>query len=98
VHNCETEYLTFFHKGELNGGIISATRSLSTGIDKSLVEGLTRSGRVWEFKIPSDVFYRWKYNGLVKYFNDLDVTTGIINNEVRFSPILSNELNKFIIK
>ncbi|MCF3109424.1 DUF6443 domain-containing protein [Niabella sp. CC-SYL272] len=92
------EIVQVFHKGELSGGVVSSTRSLSTGLDKAAVEALNRSGKVWEFNIPKTQFLKWKYAQKLELFRDLDEATKVINEEVRFSPELAPFLNKYLIK
>lgn len=92
------EIVSVFHKGQLNGGVVSSGRSLSTGLERAAVEGLKRTGKTWEFRIPRSVLERWKFEGLAKPLRDLDKITGVINEELRFSAKLSQELNKYLIK
>ncbi|HYG49825.1 MAG TPA: hypothetical protein VD905_02930 [Flavobacteriales bacterium] len=91
-------FISVYHKGNLAGGEVSTTRTLSTGLDKDAVSGLERQGQLWEFKIPKSKMLEWKIQGLVESFRDLDFKTGIINEEMRFSPKLAPELNKYLVK
>ncbi|MBT1697136.1 hypothetical protein KK083_09635 [Fulvivirgaceae bacterium PWU4] len=86
-----------FHKGELSGGVVSSTRALSTGLDEASVAALQRAGKVWKFKIPRHVLQRWKFDGLVDTFVDTDAATGVINTEIRFSPKLASQMQKYLI-
>lgn len=92
------EGVSVFHKGELNGGTVSSTRTLSTGTNKAAVEALSRPGKVWEFKIPSNKMFEWKQTGLAERFIDLDKATGVMNEEIRFSPRLAQDLTNFLLK
>jgi len=95
----ETEDLiSVFHKGELNGGVVSSSRTLSTGLERESVEALNRTGKVWEFKIPRLQLREWENKGLVTRFKDTDHVTGVVNDELRFSGQLASDLNKFIVK
>jgi RHS repeat-associated protein len=91
------DFVSVFHKGVLNEGVVSSSRSLSTGLEKASVEALERYGAVWEFKIPKTEFLQWKYNGLIESIMDLDKATGIINQEIRFSSSLAPKLNQYIV-
>ena len=86
------------HKGKLANGKVSPNKTLSTGTDLESVSSLSRAGEVHTFKIPDNVFNKWKNKGLIETFEDMDFETGVMNKEVRFSPELSDELNKYKIK
>ena len=87
-----------FHKGELVGGKVVSTRTLSTGLERATVEALDRAGNVHQFDIPADILRKWEFDGLVQRFRDLDEATGAINEELRFAGSLAEELNKYLVK
>jgi hypothetical protein len=95
VMECEVPSLTFYHKGELQGGRVGTHRPLSTGTDYHAVAALDRPGRVHTFCIPKDVFLRWKFETLVRDFTDFDATTGTYNKEWRFDPSLAPQMNNY---
>jgi hypothetical protein len=92
------EVTSVYHKGELNGGTVSSTRALSTGTDRAAVKALERPGQVWEFRIPNSKMFEWKQSGLVDKLMDLDKATGVMNEEVRFSSRLAQDLNNYLVK
>ncbi|MBK7985493.1 MAG: hypothetical protein IPK11_00910 [Ignavibacteria bacterium] len=92
-------YIEVYHKGKLNNGEMHETRQLSTGIDKISVSKLDREGQVWTFRIPTIKFKKWEQEGLISYKIDCDQLTGVINNEIRFSPKITKELyEKYNVK
>jgi RHS repeat-associated protein len=92
------EFISVYHKGVLKNGMVSSSRSLSVGTEKAAVEALQRPGQVWEFKIPASTLEKWRLDGYAEKMRDLDAVTGVVNDELRFSPILAPELNKYIVK
>ena len=93
----EESFTSVFHKGNLNGGVISSGRTLSTGLERETVDAI-RTGQLWEFRIPTLKLKEWENSGLVTRLRDLDRSTGVINEELRFSSQLSEELNKYLVK
>jgi hypothetical protein len=91
----ETSFVRVYHKGELMGGKVRGHKPFSTGPNRSSVAGLNRPGPLHEYAIPRDVFNRWEFDGKLRYFTDWDAETGILNEEVRFDPSLSEELNRY---
>ena len=92
------EFISFFHKGELKGGV-SSTRELSTSMDKSTVESLSRgTNKITEFRIPKSTFDKWQFEGSVRSFKDLDKVSGTYNFEWRFSPKVSEQMNNYMVK
>ena len=94
---CYDIQIEVYHKGELANGKVSSGVSLSTGTDITNVSALNRSGDVHTFSIPEEVFNEWKSKGLIEKFQDFDFETGVMNEEIRFSPEISGELNKYKI-
>lgn len=92
------DLVSVYHKGQLNGGVVSSTRSLSTGLEKSSVDALQRTGKIWEFRIPRGVLQEWLNKGWAVAKRDYDITTGVINEEISFSRHLASQLNKYLIK
>ncbi len=74
-------YITVYHKGNLDR---PNKPFLSTGTDRSNVEALAREGEVHEFRVPKIAVRSWASQGLVTYAKDLDIATGIRNEEIRF--------------
>lgn len=97
MQEMSNEYISVYHKGNLNGGVVSGTRELSTGLDRGSVDAI-RGGKLWEFRIPKTEFNQWQNQGLLRTLKDLDYSTGVINNEIRFSPTLAPSLNKYIVR
>jgi hypothetical protein len=92
------EATSVYHKGELDGGTVSSTKALSTGTDRAAVEALERPGQVWEFKIPNSKLFEWRMKELTQTLTDVDKATGVMNQEIRFSPKLADQLNNFMVK
>ncbi|MCX8534661.1 hypothetical protein [Chryseobacterium luquanense] len=91
--------MTFYHKGELNGGVLDPARGfLSTGRDFETVNVLNRTGKVWKIEIRSSLFEKWEKSGVnfIERRRDLDDATGIYNKEIRFKsstfPTLQNHI------
>jgi len=91
--------MTFYHKGELNGGILNLSKGyLSTGRDFETVNALNRSGKVWKIEIPSSLYEKWEKAGVnfLETRRDLDHKTGVYNQEIRFKsstfPVLQNHV------
>jgi hypothetical protein len=74
---------------------LSLKREFSTGLDSAAVAKLDRPGAVHEFAIPKDVLLRWEMEGKVRRLRDFDATTGAVNEELRFSPQVADELIKY---
>lgn len=87
--------ISVFHKGELENGSVGRNRTLSTGKNRETVLALDRPGKVHEFQIPEEELIQWELEGLVWRFRDEDLATGVINEELRFSPSLAEFLNKY---
>ena len=49
-------------------------------------------------RIPLNVFERWEVQGLISTLRDLDLKTGIYNEEVRFAASLAQELEKYMVR
>jgi hypothetical protein len=92
------EIVSVFHKGQLNGGVVSSGRSLSTGLERAAVEGLKRTGKTWEFRIPRSVLQKWLNKGWAESKKDYDIATGVLNEEIKFMRQLASELNKYLVK
>ncbi|MCI3937942.1 hypothetical protein MQX03_12080 [Chryseobacterium aahli] len=91
--------MTFYHKGELNGGILNPNKGfLSTGTEFEAVNALNRSGKMWKIEIPLSQFQEWRSKGInfIERRRDLDHATGVYNKEIRFKsstfPILQNHI------
>ncbi len=91
--------LTFYHKGELNGGILNPSKGfLSTGTDFEAVNSLNRPGKVWKLEIRSSQIQDWRSKGInfMENRRDLDHATGVYNQEIRFKsstfPTLQNHI------
>ena len=84
-----------YHKGNLANGQVTPGKALSTGDNLNSVSGIQRSGIIHKFSIPKTVYDKWYSEGLIDVFQDLDFETGVRNNEFRFSPEISEELNKY---
>jgi hypothetical protein len=91
----EAPTISVFHKGELIEGRVGGHRPFSTGADRTGVETLERPGTVHEFRIPADVLKRWDFEGKLTRLRDLDLRTGVVNEEMRFDPSICDELNKY---
>jgi len=55
-------------------------------------------GRVFEFRIPVDVLERWERVGLVDRLLDLDLKTGVLNDELRFAGSLAEQLMRYMVR
>ncbi|MCX8534663.1 hypothetical protein [Chryseobacterium luquanense] len=91
--------MTFYHKGELNVGILDPAKGfLSTGPELESVRALNRAGKVWKVEIPSSLYYKWDKLGInyIEHFGDVDKATKVFNQEIRFKPntfpILQNHI------
>lgn len=93
-----------FHKGNLAGGMVDGVRTLSTGTSKEAVSALDRAGSVFTFRIPDAQLTQWKYatdnwgSPLARTLTDLDNATGVVNQEIRFSPLVADQLNQYLVK
>jgi RHS repeat-associated protein len=87
--------IRLFHKGQLDNGNVSSSRSLSLGVDKESVGALNRPGEVHEFEVPAKKLLEWEAEGMVERFSDLDAETGAMNQEVRVLAPRSAELNQY---
>ncbi len=87
--------IDLFHKGQLNNGVVSGNRSLSTGTNNGSVEALNRPGGVFTFRVPMRLLMEWEDAGLIRRFLDYDAATGVRNEEVRVLPPASAKLNQF---
>lgn len=89
------EKVTVYHKGNLEDGKVSSNRPLSTGTDREKVNSI-RNGKLYEFKIPKDLYNQWRNKDLIRTYQDLDHATGVINQEIRFDRSLADQLNKYM--
>ena len=80
-----------FHKGNLDQ---PERPEFSTGTDQESVAALKRPGDVHEFEIPTRRIAELEISGDVRRITDADSETGIINEEIRFSKGVVNELKK----
>jgi hypothetical protein len=87
-------YSTFYHKGNLDR---PNKPYLSTGTNRQTVEALARDGDVHTFLVPTTQVIAWERELLVTRLRDLDLATGVINEEVRFSGRAKVEILKFEI-
>lgn len=83
---------TVYHKGELTK---PNKPYLSTGVDRASVDGLKRPGMTHQYDIPEDVYFKWELDDRIRTFTDLDLETGIINNELRFDRSIVPKLMEY---
>ena len=89
---------SLFHKGELNEGKVDPQRPLSTGTDRESVENLDRAGDVHQFDVPKDKMRQWEQDGAMERRRDYDYDTGTENEERRFYPPATEELDDFKVE
>ena len=92
------DFITFYHKGNLENGALSPRRGLSTVSDEAIVNQIQRSGPVHKFKIPKKVLMEWKMNFLIEEKNVIMQENDLQLKETIFSTALKNELYKYMEK
>jgi RHS repeat-associated protein len=92
----EENYVTFFHQGELQNGVVSGTRSLSTSTSSDLMH-YNPGGQLYQFNVPQSTLMQWQQQGYILNIQDLHFPSGIITPETRFLPPVSGQLNQFLV-
>ncbi len=92
------DFIIFYHYVNLENGALSPRRGLSTVSDEAIVNQIQRSGPVHKFKIPKKVFLEWKNKDYISEPYTFMKENGIYINETLFSPVLKDELYKYMEK
>ena len=88
---------TLFHGGNLNNGMVSSTRDLSTTTELShaMAYAEKNGGKVFEFKVPTTELKQLLTTPLVGEMTDTLKGTTSVGKEFRFDASLSDQLEKW---
>ena len=89
------DVITLYHQGNLAGGRVSATRSLSTSTSPDLAH-YAPDEALQTFKVPRSVFQAWDKAHYVT--RAVDTYKGIVTQEIRIEAGASGELNKYLVR
>jgi RHS repeat-associated protein len=89
------DVITLYHQGNLAGGRVSATRSLSTSTSPDLAH-YAPDEALQTFKVPLRVFQAWDKAHYVTRW--ADTYNGIVTQEIRIEAGPSGELNKYLVR